>query len=111
MRQRAVLAMALAAKPKLLIADEPTTALDATIQLEILKLLKDLQARLGMAVLLITHNINVARFMSKNLLVMQNGRAVAYGDTNEIINRPSDPYTANLIECYRKLNPAVVSRA
>jgi len=74
MRQRAVLAMALAGKPKLLIADEPTTALDSTIQFEVLKLLKEIQATFGLSILLITHNEKVARWMSRKLIRMEKGK-------------------------------------
>ena len=103
MRQRAMLAMALAGKPKLLIADEPTTALDVTIQYEILKLLKDLQARLGLSILLVTHNFKVARFMSQRVLIMKDGKIVAEGNIEQLLQSPPDLYTANLVSAYRKI--------
>ena len=96
-RQRAMIAMALACRPKLLIADEPTTALDVTIQVQILALLDDLQRELGMAILFITHDLNLVRRFSHRVGVMERGRLVEQGYTNEVFAHPRDPYTIKLI--------------
>ncbi|GAB1363439.1 ABC transporter ATP-binding protein [Rhodobacter sp.] len=97
MRQRVMIAMALASRPKLLIADEPTTALDVTVQGEILDLLKDLQAEYGMAMLFITHDMGVVAEMADRTVVMLRGRAVEQGPTAEIFARPQQPYTKALL--------------
>ncbi len=97
-RQRVMIAMALANEPELLIADEPTTALDVTIQAQILALLKDLQARLKMALLLITHDLGVVRRMAERVYVMQAGRIVEHADTEILFARPKHPYTRHLLE-------------
>jgi microcin C transport system ATP-binding protein len=96
-RQRAMIAMALACSPKLLIADEPTTALDVTIQLQILDLLEDLQRDFGMAVLLITHDLNLVRRFAGRVGVMQAGRIVEQGVVEHVFSRPQEPYTRTLI--------------
>ena len=96
-RQRVMIAMALANEPDLLIADEPTTALDVTIQAQVLNLLKELQARLGMAILLITHDLGVVRFMAERVCVMKDGEFVEQGDTAQIFERPEHPYTRELM--------------
>ena len=96
-RQRAMIAMALACSPKLLIADEPTTALDVTIQLQILNLLEDLQKDFGMAVLLITHDLNLVRRFASRVGVMQAGRIVEQGKVEEIFSDPKESYTRSLI--------------
>lgn len=96
-RQRVMIAMALAHNPDLLIADEPTTALDVTIQAEILDLLKDLQAKLGMSILLITHDLDVVKMMAHRTLVMHNGSIVEEGKTNQLLKTPQDSYTKLLI--------------
>ncbi|HJP22415.1 MAG TPA: ABC transporter ATP-binding protein [Alphaproteobacteria bacterium] len=96
-RQRVMIAMALANEPDLLIADEPTTALDVTIQAQVLNLLKELQARLGMAILLITHDLGVVRFMAERVCVMKDGEFVESGDTAQIFERPQHPYTRELM--------------
>ncbi|MCC7328314.1 MAG: ABC transporter ATP-binding protein [Burkholderiales bacterium] len=96
-RQRAMIAMALACRPKLLIADEPTTALDVTIQAQILALLDDLQAEYGMAILFITHDLNLVRRFCHRVGVMEKGRLVEQGATAEVFTRPRDPYTIKLI--------------
>ncbi|MFO6383108.1 ATP-binding cassette domain-containing protein, partial [Pseudomonas aeruginosa] len=83
-RQRVMIAMALACEPQLLIADEPTTALDVTVQLKILDLLKDLQARLGMSLLLITHDLNLVRRIAHRVCVMQQGRIVEQASCQEL---------------------------
>ncbi len=97
MRQRALIAMALACHPKLLLADEPTTALDVTIQAEILELLDRLQARLGMAVLLITHNLGIVAERTRRVYVMYAGQVVEEAPTAQLFARPTHPYTEGLI--------------
>jgi microcin C transport system ATP-binding protein len=96
-RQRAMIAMALACRPKLLIADEPTTALDVTLQRQIMNLLKSLQGELGMAVLLITHDLNLVRHYSEWVAVMQQGRIVEQGPVTQIFAAPEHPYTQQLL--------------
>ena len=96
-RQRVMIAMALANEPSLLIADEPTTALDVTIEAQILKLLRDLQARFGMALLLITHDLGIVRKMAARIAVMSQGEIVETGTTTEIFERPRHPYTRRLL--------------
>jgi len=96
-RQRVMIAMALANEPDLLIADEPTTALDVTIQAQILELLKDLQARLGMALLLITHDLGVVRKMADRICVMTDGEIVERGTPRQIFESPRHPYTRHLL--------------
>ena len=96
-RQRAMIAMALACRPKLLIADEPTTALDVTIQAQILALLDDLQREYGMAILFITHDLNLVRRFTHRVGVMEKGRMVEQGLTAEVFSRPRHPYTIRLI--------------
>ncbi len=97
-RQRVMIAMALANEPEILIADEPTTALDVTVQLKILDLLKELQARLGMALLLITHDLNLVRRIAHRVCVMQKGRSVEQGDCESLFRNPQHPYTRELID-------------
>ena len=96
-RQRAMIAMALACRPKLLIADEPTTALDVTIQVQILALLDDLQREFGMAILFITHDLNLVRRFTHRVGVMERGRLVEQGYTSDVFAHPRDPYTIKLI--------------
>jgi peptide/nickel transport system ATP-binding protein len=98
MRQRAMIAMALACSPKLLIADEPTTALDVTIQAQILDLLRELQAETGMAILLITHDLGVASAMADRLAVMYAGRIVEDAPAETLFARPAHPYTRGLLQ-------------
>jgi peptide/nickel transport system ATP-binding protein len=97
MRQRVVIAAALACKPALVIADEPTTALDATVQAEILALLRELKAEVGCAVIFITHDMGVVRQIADRVLVMQRGKAVETGSRDDILKRPQHPYTRTLI--------------
>ncbi|WP_210546407.1 ABC transporter ATP-binding protein [Rhodoferax sp. PAMC 29310] len=97
-RQRAMIAMALACKPQLLLADEPTTALDVTLRGQILDLLAELQMKNGMAVLLITHDLNLVRRFADRVIVMENGRIVEQGDVADVFNQPSHPYTRRLID-------------
>ena len=104
-RQRVMIAMALANEPKLLIADEPTTALDVTIQAQILKLLKDLQAELGMAMLLITHDLGIVRNMADRVCVMTNGEIVERGPTRTIFTTPKHRYTQHLLAAEPKGDP------
>ena len=96
-RQRVMIAMALANEPDLLIADEPTTALDVTIQAQILKLLKELQANLGMAMLLITHDLGIVRKMAERVCVMTRGRIVEHGPMRQVFHAPRHGYTKNLL--------------
>jgi len=96
-RQRVMIAMALANEPDLLIADEPTTAVDVTIQAQILDLMLELQAKLGMAMLLITHDLGVVRKMAPRVAVMRLGEIVEAGDTDTVFAKPSHPYTKQLI--------------
>jgi len=96
-RQRVMIAMALANEPELLIADEPTTALDVTIQAQILALLEDLRARLGMAMLLITHDLGIVRKMARHMYVMRDGQVVESGPVEEVFAGPRHPYTRRLL--------------
>ena len=98
MRQRAMIAMALAVKPKLLIADEPTTALDVTVQAQIIELMKSLQAEFGMAIILITHDLGVVSGIADEVVVMYAGRAMEHGDRSSVLRRPHHPYTEGLIQ-------------
>ena len=108
-RQRVMIAMALANSPDLLIADEPTTALDVTVQAQILKLLKDLQARLGMAMLFITHDLNIVRKIADRVCVMQRGEIVEQGGAEETFSNPQHPYTQALLKAEPKPDPAPAS--
>jgi len=102
-RQRVMIAMALAARPALLLADEPTTALDVTIQAQILELLEQLRGELGLAVLLISHDLGVLAETCERLLVMSAGRIVEEGAVEDIFNRPAHPYTRSLLACLPSL--------
>ena len=101
MRQRALLAVALACEPRLLIADEPTTALDVTTQAEILALLRDLREKLGMAMLLITHDLGIVASACERLYVIYAGRVVEWGRTKEVFAEPAHPYTVGLFQAAR----------
>jgi peptide/nickel transport system ATP-binding protein/oligopeptide transport system ATP-binding protein len=103
MQQRVMIAMALASEPKLLVADEPTTALDVTIQAQILELLHDLKQRLGMAILLITHNLGIVGDMADRVAVMYAGQIVELSPAKELLRRPLHPYTKALINSVPKL--------
>ncbi len=107
MRQRIMIAMALACNPRLLIADEPTTALDVTIQAQILDLMRDLKTRLGSAIMLITHDLGVVAEMAERVIVMYAGRKVEEAHVNEIFARPLHPYTRGLIGAVPKLGSSL----
>jgi peptide/nickel transport system ATP-binding protein len=98
MRQRAMIAMALALDPKLLIADEPTTALDVTVQAQIMELIKSLQARLGMAVIIITHDLGVIAGAADQVMIMYLGKPMEYADTRTLFHYPHHPYSRGLLE-------------
>lgn len=104
MRQRVMIAIALACEPKLLIADEPTTALDVTIQAQILELMMDLRKKLGMSIIMITHDLGVVASMCEKIAVMYAGKIVEYGTTDEIFYNPKHEYTKGLINSIPKLN-------
>ncbi|MCX6117667.1 MAG: ABC transporter ATP-binding protein [Proteobacteria bacterium] len=104
MRQRVMIAMALACKPDVLIADEPTTALDVTIQAQILELLRDLQVSSGMSIIFITHDLGVVAEMCDQVLVMYGGRPVEYGSVEDIFGSTSHPYTRGLLNSLPRLD-------
>ncbi len=110
MRQRVVIAMALACEPALLIADEPTTALDVTIQAQILELIRNLQADMGMAVILITHDLGVIAETSDHVVVMYAGRVAEQGTAFDIFDRPTHPYTRGLLASIPRLETPPKSR-
>ncbi len=103
MQQRVMIAMALCCEPALLIADEPTTALDVTIQKQIIDLLAELRSSLGMSVILITHNFAIIRGIADKVAVMFRGSIVETGTTEEVLSNPKHPYTQALIECVPRL--------
>ena len=107
MRQRVMIAMALACRPAVLIADEPTTALDVTIQAQILELLKELQREMGMAVILITHDLGVVAETAHRVAVMYGGQIVEYADVRSAFRRPLHPYNAGLQSSLPKLGEVV----
>lgn len=98
-KQRVMIAMAIACNPKILIADEPTTALDVTVQLEILRLLRKLQAETGMAVIFITHDLGVVAEIADDVVVMHNGEILEQGIVDQVLNNPQHPYTKGLLAC------------
>jgi peptide/nickel transport system ATP-binding protein len=104
MRQRAMIAMALVNDPQLLIADEPTTALDVTVQAQILDLISDLQAEYRSAVIIITHDLGVVAELSDDILVMYAGKAAEYGSAEDIFGRAAHPYTWGLLDSMPRLD-------
>jgi oligopeptide/dipeptide ABC transporter ATP-binding protein len=107
MRQRVMIAIALSCRPKLLIADEPTTALDVTIQAQILRLIRDLQKTYGMALMLITHDLGIVHDMVQDLMVMYAGRVVERGTATKILTAPSHPYALGLLKSIPSLDQKV----
>ena len=103
MQQRAMIAMALSCQPDILVADEPTTALDVTIQAQIMDLLRELKTRLRMSMILITHNFGIIGGIADRVAVMFRGKIVEYGSTSEVLRHPQHPYTKALIDCIPKL--------
>src|SRR5512138_1916202 len=110
MRQRAMIAMALSCNPALLIADEPTTALDVTIQAQILDLMRGLQKRLGMAVMFITHNLGVIAQIADTVAIMYLGQVVEHGPVREILRNPKHPYTVDLLRAVPRLGKTAGQR-
>ncbi|MFJ3509249.1 ABC transporter ATP-binding protein [Streptomyces luteogriseus] len=110
MRQRAVIAMSLVCDPELLIADEPTTALDVTVQAQILDLIRDLQEEFGSAVVIITHDLGVVSDVADDILVMYGGRRIEYGTTRDVLKRPQHPYTWGLLQSMPHLSGDVGQR-
>jgi peptide/nickel transport system ATP-binding protein len=104
MRQRAMIAMALSCDPELLIADEPTTALDVTVQAQILDLIKDLQQEFGSAVIIITHDLGVVAELADDIMVMYGGRSVEQGSAREVFHGPQHPYTWGLLGSMPRLD-------
>ncbi|MGO1560756.1 MAG: ABC transporter ATP-binding protein [Actinomycetaceae bacterium] len=105
-RQRAAIARALAVEPRLLVADEPTSALDVTVQATVLALLDDLRERLGLTILLISHDLAVVHHLTERVGVMRDGRLVELAGTDEVFRRPTDPYTRRLLASAPRLAPA-----
>jgi peptide/nickel transport system ATP-binding protein len=110
MRQRVMIAMALSCNPKLLIADEPTTALDVTIQAQILELLNELKAKIGMAVLLITHDMGVIAETAQRVMVMYAGKVVEEADVKDLFKEPLHPYTQGLLRSIPRIDTAAVHK-
>jgi peptide/nickel transport system ATP-binding protein len=104
MRQRAMIAMALACDPSLLIADEPTTALDVTVQAQILDLIRDLQSEFGSAVIIITHDLGVVAELADDILVMYAGKCVEYGNSGTVFRAPEHPYTWGLLSSMPRMD-------
>jgi peptide/nickel transport system ATP-binding protein len=105
MLQRVLIAMALAGEPVLLVADEPTSALDVTVQAGILDLLMELQERTGIAILMITHDLGIARIVSDRIHVMRAGRFVESGEVEDVVDRPHEEYTRKLLTAVPQLGP------
>jgi oligopeptide transport system ATP-binding protein len=104
-RQRVVIAIALSCRPELLLADEPTTALDATVQKQILDLLIDINSELGTSILLITHDFGVVAHVCTDVTVMRHGDVLESGTVDEVLNRPKHPYTQGLMRAVPRLHP------
>ncbi len=104
MRQRAMIAMALACKPRLLFADEPTTALDVMVQAQVLELLKSIQKEFGLAVVLVTHDLGVVAEVCDSVVVMYGGKVAEYGSSDQVYNDPQHPYTQRLLQAFPDLN-------
>jgi len=104
MRQRAMIAMGLANEPSLLIADEPTTALDVTVQAQLIELLREVNRELGTAIILITHNLAVVAALCTRVIVMYAGRIVEQGPTRQIFTSPQHPYTWSLLRCIPRVD-------
>jgi peptide/nickel transport system ATP-binding protein len=102
-RQRLALARALAVEPRLIVADEPTSALDVSVQAQILNLLNDLQAELGVAYLFITHNFGVVEYLAHDIAVMQGGKLVEYGAARQVLEQPKHAYTQALLRAVPRL--------
>ena len=107
-RQRVMIAMALACEPKILIADEPTTALDVTVQAQIFGLLRDLQTKTGTSIILITHDMGAVAQMARKMIVMYAGRPCEIGEVAQVIQTPQHPYTTGLISCVPHLDDAII---
>lgn len=103
MQQRVMIAMGLSCHPKILVADEPTTALDVTIQAQIMDLMQDLKEKLNMSIILITHNFGIVDGFADKLIVMYRGKIVEAGETTQVLSNPQHPYTRALIACIPKL--------
>jgi ABC-type dipeptide/oligopeptide/nickel transport system ATPase component len=103
MQQRVMIAMALCARPKILVADEPTTALDVTVQTQILDLFRVLKQRFGMSIVLITHNFGIIRGIADKVAVMYRGKLVEFGECASVLKAPQNPYTKALIDCVPRL--------
>jgi ABC-type dipeptide/oligopeptide/nickel transport system ATPase component len=103
MQQRVMIAMALCARPKILVADEPTTALDVTVQRQILDLFRVLKERFGMSIILITHNFGIVRGIADKVAVMYRGKLVEFGECTSVLKTPRNPYTKALIDCVPRL--------
>ncbi|MDD5594523.1 MAG: ABC transporter ATP-binding protein [Candidatus Margulisbacteria bacterium] len=104
MRQRAMIAMALSCRPEILIADEPTTALDATIQAEIIRLLKEVQAEFNLSVIYITHNFGIIKAFCRDVIVIEKGRVAEAGPVDQLLTRPQSPYTQRLLNALKILS-------
>ncbi|MGA5820333.1 ABC transporter ATP-binding protein [Kitasatospora sp. NPDC094028] len=110
MRQRVMIAMALCLEPDLLIADEPTTALDVTVQAQILQLLRELREEAGTAIMLITHDMGVVAGLADQVVVMRQGRAVEHGPVRDVFHRPRHPYTRGLLACVPRIDGPLPDR-